>query len=234
MLASELILDSFYLAGILDPNEHVDGYYLDVGLRALNDMISSWSSSSSYITFFTTLDFNLVSGQYTYRASKLPSADIDSHPITTLTRGHVLISAVKWPIQEVFTTIDNVDNYTLISGIPVSVYLLQHEAETELRFFPTPSQNMPCSLLCKTRYAALAPFESITQIADRAKEAVKYSLAQRLANIWQFQTNNDFKATMVLVMNEFMLSNIKDMPAQGDYIGQAYGVNSWPWWGTNG
>lgn len=230
MLASELIIDAFYLSGILDPDEVVSGFYLDIGIRTLNDMISSWSSASDYIVFFNTLEVTLTAGKFSYTVSHLPFADVKSTPVTQFVRGHILLGNYKYPLVESDSTHDNANNYLLVQGIPSSVYLYQHEAETELKFYPCPSSSMTASMLCKSRYPVMLPFESIVSIADRAKLFIKYSLAQLLANLWQFQTSNDFKMSRQDAEDLFLASNIKDFPANGDSIGS--GSNLYlPSWG---
>ena len=234
MLASELILDSFYLGGILDPNEQVDGFYLETGMNILNDMLASWSSISNYVTFFNTLNFPIVANKYIYIVSKLPFSDVDAQPITNFIRGHVFLGGIKSDVRQSSTTLDNTDNYSIISGIPNSVYLLQKEAETELRFYPNPSSNMQASLLCKSRYGIIKPFESIVEIAERARLAVKYSLAQHIANYWQFQTTQDFKNAANDVVNDFMTSNIQDLPANGDRFATTNPTTYYPFGGVGG
>jgi hypothetical protein len=180
MLASELILSSYQLAGIIDPGEQVDGYYLQTGLNALNLFIADWSQSSRWITFLKEIRVPLISGKHSYTLSKLPGADVDGQPLESIVNAYVMQANVKSPIKWVNTSQDIINNYDNVSGLPGQVYTLQKEFETEMRFYPTPSMTLEAVLIAKQRYAELGAFESIVEIAERARKAFLYQLARDL------------------------------------------------------
>ena len=232
MLVSDLVLDSYYLAGILDPSEQVDGYYLQVGVRVLNRMIADWSSASQFITFYSTLTFPLTGGKAQYEVSKFTGADVNSEPITDLVEARVEIDNIKYPLKWINTKIDNINMYDIVFGIPWEIYVLQEEGKTYLRFYATPSQDMTAVILAKTRLAQLSPFETTTSIADRATMAVSYQLALYLANWFQLPVTDDFKASYTDVVNRFKMANIQDLAVEGDRIGYGNVTGNYPlFWG---
>jgi hypothetical protein len=90
---NDVIVNALYLTGELGVGETPDGFMITTGLELVNEILDKFTSDSSYITFLTTIAFDLIVGKDTYSVSDMMTADITSDRIVDLSFANYFVPA---------------------------------------------------------------------------------------------------------------------------------------------
>lgn len=218
MKTSELILESYYLAKILDPQEQSEGYYLTDGLRVLNESLVQWSSLGIYIPAIKTLPVNLTANNYLYAVSP--------QIIEILQANIVDASNVKYPLIIADEKLQNSFNYDIIKTRPSYVYMRQNQdlideetglPSTNLYFYPTPNTTFTANLTIKRIMLEFGLNDDLTTIPSYYIKPLKFQLAIDLGLIYGTSAKFDarFDKEYDRLMTQLKAANRQDMSVLG-------------------
>lgn len=231
--AAELIRNAYLLACIIDPTEEVEGFYATTGLRALNNIITQWSSLPTYLQTYYVENINVLTNVYTYT---IPTTVIQ------MLQGHLLDTQ---NVQSLLRNIDlqrqNTLNYTLSQQGPARPELVYIENQiinvppatyqdpSTVYFFPVPDQNYTATLYLKKKLGILTQSQVMTEISTAYEMPLLYQLAKSLSIEYSSVLSQDFRDEYERLMSELKAANKQDMSAINSNPFSFHGRRYRPW-----
>lgn len=178
--AREICTDALRLDGIIAANEPGDAADLDLCLRRLNGMLSSWSINRNNILSTVLETFPLVLNQASY----------------TIGVGGNFNTAVPIKVEEAtfirYQTVDYIlksideDQYSSIpykgnGGIPYAFWFDRSPTLATIYFYPIPQSGQVLNLHSVKPFTAFANLDTVYTFAPGYEETMAYCLAERIA-----------------------------------------------------
>lgn len=179
---NDIINNAFYLLGEVTPDRVPTTSMINQGLFCLNDMLDSFSGEGVYIPIIKELDVTLVPNQQIYVVSNIVPSDFNFNRIVSLEYVVITLENIQYPVRVVDRAVVlNSIRYPTLVGMPDKVYLDRLELQSNLTFYPTPSQAFTCSLRCKFMLDRLTLFQAITEVPAYYYKFLRYGLARELS-----------------------------------------------------
>jgi len=187
----QIIEDSLGAINVLGAGESMTAQDGQDGLRALNQMIETWSSDGAVI-YTTSVDaFNLLGGVGTYTMG--PGGDIDTTRPTaidyaTLTQGGNIVTELEIFRTNVFSTV----SYPVLQGYPGMLFINNTYPTLSLRLYPVPVGGLILTLYSRKPLSNLAINDTLS-LPPGYEEALWSNLACRRAPFYERSASQDVK-----------------------------------------
>ena len=181
---NELIINSLYLLGELGVGETPSAFMLSSGLELINELIDKFASDSIYISYLTTLNFNMVAGQAEYSVSDMIPADVNSNRIVDLSMANYVVPSsgqgIIYPLQILNKAqYYGVTRLTPLNTRPGFIFLNKQAEESFITFYPAPDQPYACILQVKNMINRLFANEDLSELPPFYYGFLKYCLARK-------------------------------------------------------
>lgn len=202
------------LLGVTQQNNPPSAADMDVAVYALSSMLESWSTQALNIYTTTTLEFDFIPDQATYKLG--PSLDADWETERPMALSYCYLRYTQssgTPIDMPIQIINDqqraaIQAKTITSPIPTTVYYNASMPDATLTFWPVPS----------TTYQAIlwmdAPLNSFDNLSDALQfprgyeQAIRYNLAVNLAAEFGLSAKPEIVAVASRSINDLKSLNV--------------------------
>ena len=201
---NDVIINSLYLLGELGVGEVPDAFMLSTGLELINELLDKFTADSIYISYLTTINFNLVVGKQTYSVSDMITADITADRIVDLSFANYVVQPqasepIIYPMRIINkATYNNVVRLQNLLARPGFIFLDKQATESFLTVYPAPDQPYPCIIQAKVMINSLSANEDLTELPPFYYGFLKYALARKFlayypSGNWTQQAEDEYQ-----------------------------------------
>lgn len=177
MIASDLILQSYYLSQYKDSNETLQGYEASAGLFLLNMIIDGWSNEGLYIPTYSILTIAITENVFSYVATPPVDEFMEGNIVDS---NNVMSTLYPASLKEQASF-----NYQLGFGRPNKIFVQNLDSGnppfSTLFFYPTPSVNYTANLYVKTRLQEVDYSQSLSEFPAWFIKTLYYQLAKEIS-----------------------------------------------------
>ena len=187
----KLVLNAYYLMGLIDPSESIDGYLIEEGIFLFNDLLDNYVSVDRLIPYYEDLNFTLTVGKSEYAVGPAETeADITAKKIVSIGQAVVIDQYTSYPLEIInyFNLLDTIYT-TNIKGRP---YLLKLQNEiniSKLFFYLPPNKAYDVKMKVKFEFDNQADQALINVVPVQYHRFLRYALARELSSIYRARAN---------------------------------------------
>lgn len=177
----KLIQRSARIIGLNSDDRNLSNHKIAEGLEVLNELLDSFFTQPDVLAYFSSVQFNLVTGQKSYEFSREVTADVNSNKIAQLKSVYLVDTNVVYPMWVQKDYIDwEVRRTTDRQTRPFQVYLQNDILKSFVIFDVLPDKNYECNLKAKFALSNVSLSTDLTVLPDYYVNFLKYALGREL------------------------------------------------------
>jgi hypothetical protein len=181
----DFVTDAYQLISASSPTVPLQGYDMVKGVRFLNELLKSYSSSSLLLTIAQKVNFTIQIGQFfaTFGdASYVPTPNVTLGRLSNLERAWLELDGVDYPlIDEDRGVFFGSYKYEPQLGLPRFIILTNDLNLTTMQFYPGPSQQYNVWVYGKFELPYLTENSTMAELPLYYYRFLKFALARDLA-----------------------------------------------------
>lgn len=181
----EFVQDAYQLVSANTPTVPLQGNDMSMGIRLLNQLISSYSSSGLLLTVAKEIvyDLSINQSEVTFGdASYIPTPDVTEGRLANLADAWLLLDGVTYPMiiesRDVFLSSYKYDPQI---GLPRFVIVYNETDLTRIRIYPGASQEYELHVYGKFELSTLGANDDMSSLPAYYRRFLKFALAKDIA-----------------------------------------------------
>lgn len=174
----DLIISSLENISIIGAGENLTAEDATSCLRALNQMLDSWSADGQVIYSRSVDTINLSAGVLNYTMG--PSGDINTARPVSITEATINQGQLRYPLQiwgsETYSTL----GFPSLQGIPYNLYVNNSNPTLELKLYPVPIGGLGLTIYSMKKLSDLTLNDTIA-LPPGYERALIYNLSIEVA-----------------------------------------------------
>lgn len=181
----KFVQDSYQLVSASSPTVPLHGDDMSMGVRFLNQLVKSYSSSSLLLTIAKKVDFVLPIGQrfVTFAdPTYVPAADVQEGRLSNLENAWLTLDGVEYPlIDESRNVFFGSYKYSPQEGLPRFIIVTNDLNLTTIQFYPSASQEYDVTIFGKFELPYLTENDDMSGFPLYFYRYLQFALARDLA-----------------------------------------------------
>lgn len=216
----KLVLNAYYLIGLIDPTESIDGYLIEEGTFLFNDLLDNFVSVECLIPYYEDLNFTLTAGKSEYIVGPGSSSDVVANKIVSIGQAAIIDGQTSYPLEVInyFNLLDTIYT-TNIQGRPYLLKLQNVFEDSKLMFYLVPDKAYQVKMKVKFELDNQGDQSLIYVVPTQYHRFLRYALARELASIYRGRANWNpiLEKEYERMRNNLMASSDLELNADGNH-----------------